>query len=150
LVVDVDGPTFECDLTGFVPEGLITIEGPFDLSRESDVGRDGRNRRTRRHMASKTTGAGLALPPVPVAGALREEPTLKSASSPICSGRWNDLPVGWARAPARAFFATSSRDEVSHHSGQDAFAAGERFLTVPTTGTPRTSHRPGTRAKPTQ
>jgi hypothetical protein len=32
VVVDVAGPIFECDLTGLLPEGLITVEGPFDLS----------------------------------------------------------------------------------------------------------------------
>lgn len=32
VAVDLDGPTFECDLTGLLPGGLITVEGPFDLS----------------------------------------------------------------------------------------------------------------------
>jgi hypothetical protein len=32
VVVDVDGPTFECDLTAFLPGGLLTVEGPFDFS----------------------------------------------------------------------------------------------------------------------
>ena len=43
----------------------------------------------------KRSGAALALPLVGLTAI--EAPALKSASSTICGGEWNELPVGWAR-----------------------------------------------------